>query len=55
MQFQVLKCKYLEVKKSDLPEIQTHPILYLSSLPASLKKIRTKMKAISCPQHFPYY
>ena len=28
--------------------------LYMSQLPASLKKIRSKMKALSC-QHFPHY
>ena len=30
-------------------------ILYPSQLPASLKKVRSKMKALSCPQHFPHY
>ena len=25
------------------------------SLPASMKKIRSKMKALECPQHFPHY
>ena len=30
-------------------------ILWLSSLPASLKKIRSKMKALACSQHFPHY
>ena len=30
-------------------------ILWLSSLPASMKKIRSKMKALACSQHFPHY
>ena len=30
-------------------------ILWMSSLPASMKKIRSKMKAIECSQHFPHY
>ena len=28
-------------------------ILWLSSLPVSMKKIRSKMKALACSQHFP--
>ena len=30
-------------------------ILWLSSLPLSMKKIRSKMKALACSQHFPHY
>ena len=30
-------------------------ILWLSSLPASMKKIRSKMKALERTQHFPHY
>ena len=30
-------------------------ILSLYSLPASMKKIRSKMKALACSQHFPHY
>ena len=30
-------------------------ILWLSLLPASMKKIRSKMKALACSQHFPHY
>ena len=30
-------------------------ILWLSSLPVSMKKIRSKMKALACSQHFPHY
>ena len=30
-------------------------ILWLSSLPASMKKIRSKMKALGWTQHFPHY
>ena len=30
-------------------------ILWLSSLPASVKKIRSKKKALECSQHFPHY
>ena len=29
-------------------------ILWMSSLPASMKKIQSKMKALEC-SHFPYY
>ena len=29
--------------------------LWMSSLPASTKKIRSKMKALECSQHFPHY
>ena len=28
-------------------------MLYMFSLPASMKKIRSKMKALECSQHFP--
>ena len=30
-------------------------ISWLSSLPASMKKIRLKMKGLACSQHFPHY
>ena len=30
-------------------------ILWNSSLPASMKKIQSKMKALECSQHFPHY
>ena len=30
-------------------------ILWLSSLPVSMKKIRSKMKALACSQRFPHY
>ena len=30
-------------------------ILWMFSLPASMKKIRSKMKALECSQHFPNY
>ena len=30
-------------------------ILWMFSLPASIKKIRSKMKALECSQHFPHY
>ena len=30
-------------------------ILWLSSLPASMKKSLSKMKALACSQHFPHY
>ena len=30
-------------------------MLCMSSLPASMKKIRSKMKALECSQHFPRY
>ena len=30
-------------------------MLWMSSLPASMKKIRSKMKALACSQHFPHY
>ena len=30
-------------------------MLWVSSLPASMKKIRSKMKALACSQHFPHY
>ena len=29
--------------------------LWMSSLPASMKKIRSKVKALECSQHFPHY
>ena len=30
-------------------------ILWLSSLPASMKKIQSKVNALECSQHFPHY
>ena len=30
-------------------------ILWMFSLPASVKKIRSKMKALECSQHFPHF
>ena len=30
-------------------------MLCMFSLPASMKKIRSKMKALKCSQHFPHY
>ena len=30
-------------------------MLWVFSLPASVKKIRSKMKALECSQHFPHY
>ena len=37
------------------PNLNSSEILWLSSLPASMKKIRSKMKALVCSQHFPHY
>ena len=37
------------------PNSNLFEILWLSSLPASIKKIRLKMKALACSQHFPHY
>ena len=37
------------------PNSNLSEILWLSSLPASMKKIRPKMKALACSQHFPHY
>ena len=37
------------------PNSNLSEILWLSSLPASMKKIRSKMKALEWTQHFPYY
>ena len=30
-------------------------MLWMSSLPACMKKIRSRMKALECSQHFPHY
>ena len=30
-------------------------MLWMFSLPASMKKIQSKMRALECSQHFPYY
>ena len=30
-------------------------MLWMFSLPASMKKIRSKMRALECSQHFPHY
>ena len=37
------------------PNSNLSEILWLSSLPASMEKIRSKIKALACPQHFPHY
>ena len=37
------------------PNSNLSEILWLSSLPASMKKIRSKMKALACSQHFSHY
>ena len=37
------------------PNSTLSEILWLSSLPASMKKIRSKMKALEWTQHFPHY
>ena len=37
------------------PNSNLSEILWLSLLPASIKKIRSKMKALACSQHFPHY
>ena len=37
------------------PNSNLSEILWLSLLPASMKKIRSKMKALACSQHFPHY
>ena len=37
------------------PNSNLFEILWFSSLPASMKKIRSKMKALACSQHFPHY
>ena len=40
---------------SDLAEFELSEILWMFSLPASMKKIRSKMKALECSQHFSHY
>ena len=37
------------------PNSNLSEILWLSSLPVSMKKIRSKMKALACSHHFPHY
>ena len=37
------------------PNSNLSKILWLSSLPASMKKIRSKIEALACSQHFPHY
>ena len=37
------------------PNSNLSEILWLSSLPASMKKIRSKVKALERTQHFPHY
>ena len=37
------------------PNSNLSEILWLSPLPASMKKIRSKMKALACSQHFAHY
>ena len=35
--------------------LNSSEMLWMSSLPASIKKIQSKMKALECSQHFPHY
>ena len=35
--------------------LNSSKMLWMFSLPASMKKIRSKMKALECSQHFPHY
>ena len=37
------------------PNSNLSEILWLASLPASMKTIQSKMKALACSQHFPHY
>ena len=37
------------------PNLNLSEILWLFSLPASMKEIRSKMKALACSQHFTHY
>ena len=37
------------------PNSNMFEILWLFSLPVSMKKMRSKMKALACSQHFPHY
>ena len=37
------------------PNSNLSEILWLSSLPVSMRKIRSKIKVLACSQHFPYY
>ena len=37
------------------PNSNLTEILWLSSLPTRMKKIRSKMKTLACSQHFPHY
>ena len=37
------------------PNSNLSEIVLLFSLPVSMKKIRSKMKALACSQHFPHY
>ena len=37
------------------PNSNLSEIVWLSSLPVSMWKIRSKMKALACSQHFPHY
>ena len=37
------------------PNSNSSELLWLSSSPASMKKIRSNMKALACSQHFPNY
>ena len=37
------------------PNFNSSEILWLSLLPVSMKKIRSKMKALACSQHFLHY
>ena len=37
------------------PNSNLSEILWLSSLPVSMKKIQSKIRALACSQHFPHY
>ena len=37
------------------PNSNLSEILWLSSLPVSMKKIRSKIRALACSKHFPHY
>ena len=51
--FKTFKGSYLYSPRSDLPYFQTpFLILWLSLLPAKMKKIQSKMKALKWSQHY---
>ena len=37
------------------PNLNLSEILWLSSLPVSMKNIQSKIKVLACSQHFPHY